>query len=68
MLHPVHGEIHGSLEHGQQAIHREDSAGERQAVQWNRHVLRELGNEGEEMVMNFPASLLRVKIDLGVLL
>lgn len=28
MLHAMHGEIHGSLEHGQQTVYQPDTAGE----------------------------------------
>ena len=34
MLHAVHGEVHGSVEYSQQAVHQPDTAGVRKGCWW----------------------------------
>lgn len=39
MLHSVHGEVHGGMEHSQQAVYWEDTAGECKEFRWWGDVL-----------------------------
>lgn len=48
MLHTVHGEVHGGVEYGQQAVYREDTAGEREECGRWGHVLNSVIGLGKD--------------------